>query len=85
MGGGVDRFLALLGLSKVEARALKAGDLPRTRFLSGATDKLLERCCGFSPPPALPAMAATGILLLGFFNFNKFINTYKEYICSYVG
>ena len=41
-GGGVDRFRAL-GLSKLAASALKAGDLPLTLTRSGLNDILLDR------------------------------------------
>lgn len=41
-GGGVERFL-VLGFSKAEVNAAKAGDLPRTRWHSGLVDMLLER------------------------------------------
>jgi hypothetical protein len=62
-GGGVERFLAL-GLSKLAARALKAGDLPLTRTLSGLKDMLLERC-DLSGTLDLPP-CETGVLRLGF-------------------
>lgn len=41
-GGGVDKFL-VFAFSNVAANALNAGDLPRTRTLSGLKDMLLER------------------------------------------
>lgn len=52
IGGGVDIFLAP-AFSKFAARALKAGDLPLTRTLSGLNDILLERC-DFSGAADLP-------------------------------
>ena len=62
IGGGVERFLAL-GFSKLAANALKAGDLPLTRTLSGLKDMLLDRC-DLSGTADLPPYA-TG-LLFGF-------------------
>lgn len=62
-GGGVDRFLAF-AFSNVEARALKAGDLPLTRTRSGLNDTLLERC-GFSVATDLPPCDDTGARLFG--------------------
>lgn len=41
-GGGVER-LRVSGFSKLAARALNAGERPRTRTLSGLNDTLLER------------------------------------------
>jgi hypothetical protein len=41
-GGGVER-LRVSGFSKLAARALNAGERPRTRTLSGLKDTLLER------------------------------------------
>lgn len=63
-GGGVDRFLAF-AFSNVEARALKAGDLPLTRTRSGLNDTLLEHC-GFSVATDLPPCDDTGARLFGF-------------------
>lgn len=42
-GGGVERFLVLLGLSKADVNMVKAGDFPRTRGRSGLVDMLLGR------------------------------------------
>lgn len=54
-------------LSKVEAKALNAGDLPLTRGLSEVKeDTLLERC-DFSGAADLPPYE-TGILLLGLYD-----------------
>ena len=53
IGGGVERFLTF-ELSKVAAKALKAGDLPRARARSGLTDILRERCDFSGKPPDLP-------------------------------
>lgn len=78
--GGVDKFLALW-FSKVEAKALNAGDRPLTRTLSALTDTLLERC-DFSGAPDLPPM--TGTLLLGLYQMantsiiHKFLRHYEH-------
>lgn len=62
-GGGVDRFRPP-GLSNLEARALKAGDLPRARGRSELNDDTLLERCGFSDADLPPN--DTGALFLGF-------------------
>ena len=57
----MERFL-VLALSKVEANAVNAGDLPLTRARSGLKDMLLERCD--SCPVLLPECA--GVRRFGF-------------------
>ncbi|KAL7587239.1 hypothetical protein Lser_V15G38172 [Lactuca serriola] len=66
-GGGVDRFLAF-AFSNVEARALKAGDLPLTRTRSGLNDTLLERC-GFSVATDLPPCDDTALFLINLLTY----------------
>lgn len=61
-GGGVERFL-VLGFSKAEANAVKAGYLPRTRGRSGLVDMLLGHC-DLSCPVLLPENA--GVRRFGF-------------------